>query len=288
MKNDRLPTQFATQSAPSRFGRIAYVEQGTGFETLIFMHGLPTSKALWQPVLPHLNANWRVIAFDLHDYGESARLNRLNRPIWPITHAERAIALDELREHLGIDKFHLIAHDLGASVAIDYMGAFGDRVQKLVLISPPVYPDFVEPFIVKLVRVPILAEIQVLIAKGLLLDIAIKRGLVHNKRFLPDVRAAWMQAYAGREGRAALLRNLRWGRPHVMFARYPDFIRAIQSPTLVIQGRQDPYIPPDQATRLQNDIKNCELEWIEDGSHFLPLDTPEQVARQINQFISAE
>lgn len=273
---------LATRFVASRFGRIAYIEQGSGPETLILMHGLPTSKELWQPVMSHLDPRWRVIAFDMHDYGESDRLTQ------PTNHAERAVALDELRANLGLEQFHLVAHDLGSSVAIAYMDTYGDRVQKLVLMSPPVYPDFGEPTIVKLVRIPVLAELQVLLVRGLLLDISVKYGLVHKDRYLPEVRAAWMRAFAGREGRAALLRDLRWGRPQTMFAHYPEIIRAIAAPTLVIQGRRDPYIPAAQAERLQADIAACQLMFIEDGAHFLPLDTPQQVAAHINRFISAE
>ncbi len=68
---------------------------------------------------------------------------------------------------------------------------------------------------------------------------------------------------------------------------YPQIIRKIVVPTLVIQGKKDPYIPLAQAQHLQQDIPNAQLNIIPDGGHFLPLDTPEQVAHAINEFLAS-
>jgi pimeloyl-ACP methyl ester carboxylesterase len=267
------------KSFASSAGTIVYTDTQTGHPTLILLHGLPTAKEIWDPVIPHLNAGYRVIALDLHDYGESAKIG------YHISHKERAQVLDELRHHLELDVFHLIAHDLGASVAIDYMGAFGRHVQRLVLMSPPVYPDFVEPSIVKLVRIPGLGELLVALFARPLLRIGIQRGMVHKERFTPEIFGPIERAFSGREGHAALLRTLRWGTPQVTFQDYPCIIREIGVPTLVLIGRHDPYIPLAHAERLNADIADARLVVVEDGGHFLPMDKPEDVAHEINAFV---
>lgn len=268
-----------SQQFASSQGMIAYTDTETGDPALILIHGLPTSKELWSPVLRYLSPTYRVITFDLNDYGESEKIGR------PISHKTRAKVLDELRAHLGRASFVLIAHDLGASVAIDYMGEDAAHVEKLVLLSPPIYPDFVEPFIVKLTRAPVIGELLVTLARPLLIKIGLRRGLVHKQRLTPELAAAFNNAFARREGRAALLRDLRWGRPHDVFRDYPQIIAAINVPTLVIQGRHDPYIPADQATRLRDTVPGARLVMIDDGAHFLPIDTPAKVASAINAFV---
>ena len=264
----------------SSSGKVAYTDTGSGQPALIFMHGLPTSKELWNPVLPHLPAGWRMITFDLLDYGESEKIGR------HITHQARADVLDELRAHLELERFVLVAHDLGSSVAIDYMDKYAAHVEKLVLMSPPVYPDFVEPLIVKLVRTQGLGEALVAIIKPLLFRIGMAQGMVHRERLTSEILGAISGGFAGAEGNAALLRVLRWGRPFAVFAGYPRIITSIHSPTLVIQGRRDPYIPESQVTRLRDTIPGCQLVFIEDGAHFLPIDTPEQAASEIKAFVS--
>jgi pimeloyl-ACP methyl ester carboxylesterase len=270
-----------TRFFPVRRGRLAYTDTGAGAPAVILMHGLPTAKELFAPVLPHLDSRYRVITFDLHDYGASERLHS------PMLHTERAAALDELRAHLGLERFCLVAHDLGASVAVDYMGAFGERVERLVLMSPPVYPDFQKPAVVDLVRTRGLGPLLLWLMKDPLMRASIRRGMHHPERFTPELQRAIMGAFDGPEGRAALLRNLRWGTPETTFARYPEFIRAIRVPTLVLQGARDPYIPQEHAERLARDIPGARLVLIEDGAHFLPMDTPLRIAEEINRFLGA-
>ncbi len=265
----------------SSHGRIQFTDSQNGDHPIIFMHGLPTSKELWQSVLPYLTPHYRCITFDLNDYGESEKIGR------PISHKERSDVLDELRAHLGLSKFILVAHDLGSSVAIDYMGKYGQFVQKLVVMSPPVYPDFKEPAIVKLVRIRGLGELLVRVIRPLLFNIGIKQGLVHKQSFTPTLHHAFASPFADKAGRAALLRNLRWGRPFHVFRDYPQIIQSIAVPTLIIQGRYDPYIPAEQVERMREMVADSKLVTIENGSHFLPIDTPEAVAKEIYRFIRA-
>lgn len=263
----------------SSHGNIVYTDSEQGVAPLIFMHGLPTSKELWNPVLLHLAPQYRPITFDLNDYGESEKIGR------PISHKERADVLDELRAHLGLAQFNLVAHDLGSSVAIDYMGKYAQHVKSLVIMSPPIYLDFQEPALVKLVRIPGLGEWLVRLIRPLLFNLGIKRGLVHKKNFTPELLEAFSGPFADKAGQAALLRILRWGRPHVVFKQYPQIIQSISVPTLIIQGQQDPYIPMSQASRMQQMVPHATLFIIEEGSHFLPIDTPKRVALKINDFI---
>jgi pimeloyl-ACP methyl ester carboxylesterase len=272
----------------SSFGHIAFTDMETGAPPLLLVHGLPTCKELFQPVLPHLNQNFRLIAIDLNDYGESEKLSQFTskKPGDGMTHKQRADVLDELRQHLELETFVLVAHDLGASVAMDYMDKYGKHVSKLVLMSPPVYPDFKEPPVVKLVRLPYLGEVLTAVLQNTLLHNSILNGLVNKTNYTPELRAAMAKPFADNDGRAALLRNLRWGRPGVFFADYPRIMQEIDTPTLIIHGQQDPYIPLSHAHRLQTDIMDAQLVVIEDGAHFLPIDTPEQVSQAINNFVN--
>jgi pimeloyl-ACP methyl ester carboxylesterase len=263
----------------SSHGDIAYTDSGAGDYTLIFLHGLPTSKELWNPVLSFLDKNFRRVCFDLNNYGQSQKI------AYHISHKERADVLDELRKYLGIKDFILVAHDLGSSVAIDYMGKYSANVQSLILMSSPVYPDFEEPFIIKLVRLPILGYVLALVLRPFLFKKGIRKGLVNKERFTTSFLSAFSGAFGGKEGRAAFLRILRWGRPHNVFKDYPEIIKNIHIPTLILHGRHDPYIPISHAVRLNRDIKNSKLVFIENGGHFLPIDTPDSIAEAINGFL---
>lgn len=243
---------------------------------MIFLHGLPTSKELWNHVVGNLE-NYRRINYDLLDFGESEKIGVY------ITHKERTDVLEELRNNLKIESFILVAHDLGVSVAMDYMGKYGKYVEKLIVMSPPVYPDFVEPFIVKLSRNHLMGRFLIFIMGSMLISIGVKKGLSNKKKYTKEVHRHFSESFKGKEGRAALLRVLNWGRPKNTFADYPEIIKNIAVPTLILQGNNDPYIPEDHAKRMEMDMPNSELVIIQ-GAHFIPLDSPKDVTRELQRF----
>ncbi|MCB9794912.1 MAG: alpha/beta hydrolase [Alphaproteobacteria bacterium] len=270
---------FETHRAPTSFGELAYWDVGQGEEVVFLVHGLPTSKELWAPVIPLLDDELRVIALDLNNFGESARTPE------PLDHRQRAQAVDELRAYLGVERMHLVAHDLGASVAVDYMGAYGERVERLVLMSSPVYPDFQEPGVVELMRRERLGLALLNTAPGLIMNLTLRRGVYHRENIPEDYTASFLSHYAGREGKRALWNNLWWGTPEESFAAYPEILRGLEAPTLIVHGELDPFIPQEHALRMQDDIPNSQLVLLAGGAHFLPMDTPAAVATVINGFL---
>jgi pimeloyl-ACP methyl ester carboxylesterase len=44
-----------TRFFPARRGRLAYTDTGVGTPAVVLMHGLPTAKEIFAPVLPHMD-----------------------------------------------------------------------------------------------------------------------------------------------------------------------------------------------------------------------------------------
>lgn len=91
--------------------RIAYWQAGSG-EPLLLIHGFPTAAWDWQYLWHDLAQQYRVITLDLLGYGLS------DKP-WPHQYriAEQADLIMALTDALDIDKYHLLAHDYGDTVA---------------------------------------------------------------------------------------------------------------------------------------------------------------------------
>ncbi len=259
---------------------IAYMDNFSGKQPMVFIHGLPTSKELFSELFKSFSESYRVIAVDLLDYGESSKTGR------HIDHKERAQNLKSLFEKLQLQNIVLVCHDLGASVAIDVMAIYPDLIDKLVIMSPPVYPDFKMPAVVRLVRSKIIGTILLVLLKNFLLKRSIEKGLYNKANYKKYLQTYLEKAFEGKEGSKALHRNLRWGRPETTFADYPVIIKSIDKPTLVIQGKNDPYIPVEHAKRLAIDIQNSKLVLLDNASHFLPIDVPMQVSSNIKNFLS--
>lgn len=277
---------YPTRQTETSLGTVSWLDARdrgeAGQPVLVFVHGLPTSKELWLDVLDAL-PDQPAVAVDLLDFGESAARDPAG-----LDHKQRAAALDALLASIGLTEIVLVAHDLGASVAVDYMGAHGARVARLVLMSSPVYPDFDEPGVVDLVRkrwigMPLLRLVGRPVYRATL-----KKGLYNEDRYTDREDGLFRRDYAGGAGKRRMWQNLWWGTPEVSFADYPEIMRAISVPVLLLHGAQDPFIPLVHAHRMDADIPGSELVVLDKAGHFLPLDVPERVAAALSAFLAAD
>ena len=110
------------QFAATRFGRIAYVERGTGAAAL-FVHGLPLNGFHWRGAMALLSADRRCIAPDLLGLGYT---RALSIRISPVTQADMIAAF---LDALAIDAADIVANDSGGAVARSSRPASG-RVER--------------------------------------------------------------------------------------------------------------------------------------------------------------
>ncbi|MFT4008482.1 MAG: alpha/beta hydrolase [Nocardioidaceae bacterium] len=111
--------------------RFAGPEQGT---PVLLLHGFPQTSLCWAGIAPTLaDAGCRVIAPDQRGYSPGARPEGVEH------YDTRLLAGDvlALAEELGIDAFHLVGHDWGASVAWVVAAEHPDRLRGLTAVSVP-------------------------------------------------------------------------------------------------------------------------------------------------------
>ena len=112
-----------------RAGATAYSRSGQG-EPLVLLHGIGSSRAAWQAVVPALAERFDVIAVDLPGFGASAPLPADTEP----SPAALAAAVAGLLNDLGIDRPHLAGNSLGGWVAMEL--AKTCPVRSVTLLSP--------------------------------------------------------------------------------------------------------------------------------------------------------
>lgn len=100
---------------------------------LVALHGVGSGSASWTAQLDELPARgFRVVAWDAPGYGDSTAL-AASAP----SAGEYAAALADFVAALGLERFTLIGHSLGALIAAAYCrGTEARRIERLVLASP--------------------------------------------------------------------------------------------------------------------------------------------------------
>lgn len=115
----------------TREGVVGYREAGAG-APVVLLHGISSGAASWAPQLDGLaSADLRVVAWDAPGYGDSTALGT-QAP----SAADYARALGAWVDALGLARFTLVGHSLGALMATAYASANPERVSRLVLMSP--------------------------------------------------------------------------------------------------------------------------------------------------------
>ncbi|MFI9627596.1 alpha/beta fold hydrolase [Streptomyces sp. NPDC052042] len=104
---------------------------GDGPHKVIAVHGWLADRSAYDPVLPDLDlGSFQYAMVDLRGYGEARDADG------PYTTAGGAADVLALADRLGWERFSLIGHSMGGSVAQRTLAAASHRVRRLVGVSP--------------------------------------------------------------------------------------------------------------------------------------------------------
>jgi pimeloyl-ACP methyl ester carboxylesterase len=141
--------------ADLRFGRIAYVERGSG-QAALFLHGAPLNGFQWRGAIERLSAQRRCIALDFMGLGYS------EIPEHQSLAADAQVSmLAAFLDTLAIRKVDLVASDSGGAVAQLFVAHYPKRVRTLLLTNCDVEPDSPPPKVkpvIEMARAGTLAE----------------------------------------------------------------------------------------------------------------------------------
>ncbi|MEV7099139.1 alpha/beta hydrolase [Amycolatopsis sp. NPDC051045] len=123
---------MAIFSAPDGTG-LAFRLSGSGTEPpVVCLPGGPMRAGIYLGDLGGLSARRRVAVLDLRGTGDS------EEPADPATYrCDRQVEdVEALRKHLGLERFDLLGHSAGASLAVRYAARYPQRLRRLALITP--------------------------------------------------------------------------------------------------------------------------------------------------------
>ena len=220
---------------------------------VVLVHGFLDQGRAFLPVARVLAERYRVILPDLRGHGDSPHLPPGASYHFP----DYVLDLAALVDHLGLERFALAGHSMGASIAVYYAGAFPARVAALALLdgigpaagardqSPAQLRHWIHDTRIARQRdEPPMADLDQVVAR---LARAAPRASVALLRELAPYAAAPGPDGAWRWRFDPLLRT----RAALPFdaARFMSFLDAITCPSLAVWGELSPFPPPDAEAR---------------------------------------
>ena len=118
--------------------RMTYVDEGDG-DTVLFLHGNPTSSYLWRNIIPHLALQARCVAPDLIGMGDSDKLPHPGHESYRFV--DHRHYLDELLRTLDLgERVTLVLHDWGSALGFDWARRHAERVRGIAYMEAIVQP----------------------------------------------------------------------------------------------------------------------------------------------------
>jgi pimeloyl-ACP methyl ester carboxylesterase len=265
------------------FGRIAYVERGSG-PVALFIHGAALNGFQWRHQLAGLSDVRRVVCPDSLGMGHTELAAGQ-----PLAMKDQAQMFRAFVDALGIDRVDLVGNDSGGGAAQIFAARNPDRIRTLTLTNCEVHDyDENSPASLRL------------------------RELIQSGQLVKTLQAAAESPSAGKAALAPFYRDVKrlpdevpltYFRPLVQSpARIEEMVgyfaattnkdlieiapllRALQAPTMVLWGTDDAFFPVKWAYWLKENLPRVEeVIEIEGAPVFWPEEEPELLDRKLRE-----
>jgi len=261
-----------------------YVRAGKG-EPVVFLHGWPEFKRTWMHNLPVMAQKYDCIAPDLRGFGRT--VSKVSRPASGTPPQLLAKDLAAFADSLGLKRFAIVSHDVGAFVAQSFALAYPDRVSALFFGNCP-YPGvgkrwgdfshFPETWYQQFHQKDFAAALIGSSREACRIYFgAMMRHWCHNKAAVDPILEEWVDNFM-------LPGNLQGGfdwyigvasfRRRMMMDGGLTFPK-IQVPTYFYWGAHDPVIRFEFADKLDEYFTTFTLEKAEGAGHFVHFEQPD-------------
>ena len=280
--------------------RMHYVEEGSGPETLLLLHGEPTWSYLFRRQIPVWAEHARVIAIDHMGFGKSAAPQ--DRSYWlqdHIDNLERFVLARDLRD------LTLVMHDFGGPVGMGLAIRHPDRVRRIVSVNGPApagQPDLIDRLTTNASAAPWFQWILKAEADGTLeqvlgqLDYTILSTLKLNGfERNAIITEPWLSAYrAPFPTPAHAAGAIGWAKGFATGAHAfeePDSATMAvlaAKPALALWGEADRTLQAEHFLPLfRQAFPNGKVHRLPGIGHYSPEDAPDEVARLVAEFVTA-
>jgi pimeloyl-ACP methyl ester carboxylesterase len=249
----------------------------------LLLHGFPTSSFDFGPMLERFAARRRVVTFDFLGHGLSDK-----PPAFGYSLLEQAdVTLAVARAH-GLCRAHVLAHDMGTSVATELLaraerGLLPLEMASLTLMNGSVHIDLAHLTIgQKLLKSPLGPLFAKLNSRATFK--AQMRRVFARPPDDGDLDAMWELVERDR-GAERLPSIIRYTEERARFARrWIGALERCKVPVLVAWGRCDPVAVMAIAEQIARETPGARLKTWDDLGHYPQVEDPARVAGTVEEF----
>jgi pyruvate dehydrogenase E2 component (dihydrolipoamide acetyltransferase) len=246
---------------------LRYLISGDNGTPVVFLHGLASDLESWQFVQSAIAQNSKTLSLDLPGHGDSGK----DLSAWT-GFDDIGGLINQLIDRLGFGKIHLVAHSMGACIALSMARRVPERLSTLTLVSPAGFgvtpaKEFMDELLRARARREVQAVVKYLFADEHKVSRAMVDRLLNYKRI--DGVEAVLQRFA--ELLAAERRTT------------GEALAGIRTPVHIIWGTRDRIIPLTEKEALRT---VASLNLLEGVGHIPQVESPAVTVGAIQSVIS--
>ncbi len=254
---------------------VHYRINGEGFP-VVLIHGTAASLHTWEGWTKVLKDNFKVISLDLPAFGliHSNATGNYSLDYY-------SDFLEAFLTKIGVDTFALAGNSLGGAIAWRYTTKFPQKVKKMILIDAAGYPFKKTPSLpFKLAKSPFWSKIMLHFTPKPLLKKSILEVFSQDDKVTDELVNRYYDLSLREGNRKAFIDRVR----NEKYTN-PELIKGIKTPTLILWGEGDVWIPLENAYQFEKDIENSKLIIYENAGHIPMEEIPMPTVLDAREFL---
>ncbi len=252
---------------------LSYDDLGEGLIPIVFLHGFPFDRTMWQEQLDFLKSTHRVIAYDIRGFGKS---------IDEESHLSMDLFANDLIlfiEKLDLEKVILCGLSMGGYIALNAMKRFPSRFEALILCDTQCIADSYDA---KVNRYKTISDIKEFGAsnfnEGFIKKVFHESTITNKPELVEQLRNVVFSnsQHIITQGLLALAER----------SESCSILDDISIPTLIICGREDVVTPLMESKFMNKNIKGSVLHVITNAGHVSNLEEPIKFNKHLRDFLN--
>ncbi|MGE5944824.1 MAG: alpha/beta fold hydrolase [Flavobacteriales bacterium] len=266
-------TQGYNLTIPINDIQLSYNDIGTGSIPIIFIHGFPFDKTMWDSQLEFLKSTFRVIAFDIRGFGKSTdETSNLSMDLF-------VDDLIEFMDELNIEKAIICGLSMGGYIALNAIKKFPERFSGLILCDTQCIADTAEAKEKRYMAIEKIEADGVFdFNDGFIKKVFHKDSIENKKELVEDIRNVIFSnsEHVMKQGLVAIAER----------SETCSILDKINVPTLILCGREDEVTPLVQSEMMFASIKGSVLSVVDHAGHMSNLEQPDVFNKYLLDFLT--
>jgi haloalkane dehalogenase len=263
----------------------SFVREGGDGDPVVLIHGVPSSSFLYRKVIDELAARGlRGIAFDLPGLGLADR-----PPDFDYTWTGLGRFAGDAVDALGLDRFHLVVHDIGGPVGLELAAAAPERIRSLTVLNTVVEVDgFKRPWSMEPFARRGIGEAYLTTMTKPAFRMLFNLQGVANRRAVPKEEVyAYVDLLKRDDGGRAFLKIMRgFERTRAKRDLYVGALRDVPYPVQIVWGAKDPALPLETHGEAVRRVAGLDEIHALPAKHFLQEDQAPALAEHVAELAS--